>query len=892
MPLPPVVAVLTANTAGFKAGLAEASGELEAFAATNKSTMAAASNVGGLLIKGVAVGTLAVGAASVKMAGDYQESVTRLKTGAGESEENLGLVSSGMLKMASSVGTSTGALADGMFLVESAGYRGADGLNVLKAAAQGAKLGNSDLKTVADGVTTALTDYQKPAGDAALVTSQLVTAVALGKTTMGDLSGSLSTVLPQASKAGIGLDQVLGAMSTMTAQGVSAQQSAQNLAGTISSLQNPSSVASKAMAQMGLNSIDVAQNLGTKGLTGTMSDLSSAIMAHMGPAGLVLQSSFNESKLAADSAQKMLTQLPPDLQKLAQGYLDGTVTQKEWAAELKTQPALTANLGRQFATTAKQANGFSDQLKSGKGDAATFNAIMSDMTGGQSGLNTALALTGGNLSTFNANVDAVGSASADASGNVKSWGDVQKDFNFKLDQAKAWAEALGVKIGTALIPKLEQGIDLFRQGVDWMGKHKVLMERLGIAVGGLAAFFVLTNIAMGVSNTVKGINAVLTGKETASTVLQVAALGAQKVATLASSAATAVFSGALYGHIAALVADKAQTVVLVAMYAKDWVMAQAASLSGTVANTGAMAAHAIAAGAMRAATMATSVASGVATAAQWLWNAAMDANPIGIVIVAVAALVAGIVWIATKTTWFQDLWGAVWPAIHGAFSAAVDGIKAVADKVWGFLQNMFSWSPLGLVIENWGAIRGAFTAAVEGIKAGADKVWGFLKTAFSWTPLGMIIDNWGAIEGFFKGLPEKIGNALSTVGDFLSAPFRAGFNMVSNLWNKTIGSLDVDLPSFLGGGHIGFPKLPTFANGVQNFVGGLALVGEHGPELANLPRGTNITPAGPTREIMNGRDDSGSQPAYFTDGQVEKLASAIAAAVQGKVASSIKGALR
>lgn len=43
---------------------------------------------------------------------------------------------------------------------------------------------------------------------------------------------------------------------------------------------------------------------------------------------------------------------------------------------------------------------------------------------------------------------------------------------------------------------------------------------------------------------------------------------------------------------------------------------------------------------------------------------------------------------------------------------------------------------------------------------------------------------------------------------------------------------------------------------------------------------------------MNGRDDSGSQPAYFTDGQVEKLASAIAAAVQGKVASSIKGALR
>jgi chromosome segregation ATPase len=56
---------------------------------------------------------------------------------------------------------------------------------------------------------------------------------------------------------------------------------------------------------------------------------------------------------------------------------------------------------------------------------------------------------------------------------------------------------------------------------------------------------------------------------------------------------------------------------------------------------------------------------GLVTAAQWAWNAAMDANPIGIVVVAVGALIAIIVVIATKTTWFQTAWKASWGGDQG-----------------------------------------------------------------------------------------------------------------------------------------------------------------------------------------------------------------------------------
>ena len=66
---------------------------------------------------------------------------------------------------------------------------------------------------------------------------------------------------------------------------------------------------------------------------------------------------------------------------------------------------------------------------------------------------------------------------------------------------------------------------------------------------------------------------------------------------------------------------------------------------------------------------------------QWLLNAALTANPIGLIIVAVAALVAIIVLIATKTTWFQDLWRAAWGGIKKAASAVWDWLKALPEKI-------------------------------------------------------------------------------------------------------------------------------------------------------------------------------------------------------------------
>ncbi|SMC45712.1 ANIS5 family metal-binding protein [Pedobacter africanus] len=59
-----------------------------------------------------------------------------------------------------------------------------------------------------------------------------------------------------------------------------------------------------------------------------------------------------------------------------------------------------------------------------------------------------------------------------------------------------------------------------------------------------------------------------------------------------------------------------------------------------------------------------------------------------------------------------------------------------------------------------------------------------------------------------------------------------------------------------GAGKTDSKSIPQFASGVQNFGGGLALVGERGPELVNLPTGSSVIPTGRTERMMRGSNSS------------------------------------
>ena len=265
-------------TAGEQAGTGFAGGFKAKAGATFKSAVGELSKIG--------VATLgAVGVASIKMAADFQEGLTTLVTGAGESERNLKMVGEGIKTIAVTSGTSTAELIKGMYMIESAGYHGSAGLRVLQAAAEGAKVGNADLGAVANAVTTVMTDYAlKGPAAAADATNALVAVTARGKTHLQDLATSMARVLPTAAALGVSMGQVGGALATMTGEGTSARLAAMGLNATLLAMAAPSSKASKAMGDLGLSSKTVADTLTHQGLVAAL-DLVSQAAEKAGPRG-------------------------------------------------------------------------------------------------------------------------------------------------------------------------------------------------------------------------------------------------------------------------------------------------------------------------------------------------------------------------------------------------------------------------------------------------------------------------------------------------------------------------------------------------------------------------------------------------------------------------------
>lgn len=185
------------------------------------------------------------------------------------------------------------------------------------------------------------------------------------------------------------------------------------------------------------------------------------------------------------------------------------------------------------------------------------------------------------------------------------------------------------------------------------------------------------------------------------------------------------------------------------------------------------------------------------TAAQWAWNAAQAASPLTWLLLAIGAVVAIIVVIAVKTKWFKQLWGWAW-----------GGIKQAAANVGNWFKDVL-----------WGRV---IKPSWDGILGAGMKVW-----------------NW------MHSLPGKLKSAFVRVTDFLSAPFRAAFNLVASAWNNTIGRLSWSVPGwvpFIGGNTISAPRLPHFHSGVDS------VPGPPGSEmLAVLQAGERVIPASQNR---------------------------------------------
>ncbi len=223
------------------------------------------------------------------------------------------------------------------------------------------------------------------------------------------------------------------------------------------------------------------------------------------------------------------------------------------------------------------------------------------------------------------------------------------------------------------------------------------------------------------------------------------------------------------------------------------------------------------------------------------------ANPIGLVVVAIAGLAAA--W-STNFLGIRDITDQVWNGLQAFFRDAADGFPMLGGAMEQWSANAQKW------FEDVGAAAG-------------DDLAGAIDVAFQniATYLGTLKSTWDSI---FQGLVEAVQPVMDAVDGLKKGieDFKSWISGIS-IPNPFAG---IQLPSM--------PSLPGFASGTDYYPGGIGLVGERGPELVQLPRGSKIYPADVSSEMLAGAGGVTIYANVDSNVDVEHLALRVAEAMR------------
>lgn len=215
-------------------------------------------------------------------------------------------------------------------------------------------------------------------------------------------------------------------------------------------------------------------------------------------------------------------------------------------------------------------------------------------------------------------------------------------------------------------------------------------------------------------------------------------------------------------------------------------------------------------------------------------------------------------------------------SIVNSFNTFVTGATNFITSLWNTINFIFSWEGIGTILGFWIGLQ---------IRLGIAIFDFFTKTlpqAFIQFG-GMIREQLGKVSesiyrffavtipqagerfmSWLSGIPDRSGQAIGSLWSRTQAGFN---NFTKNAWDwskrtadgivswiigipsRISGAIRKAVTSFTSGFSSGLRSagIPGFAGGVRNFSGGLAMVGERGPELVRLPRGSDVLTAGETR---------------------------------------------
>lgn len=257
---------LLGDASKLNATLKTASGRLKSF---GKSTQA----VGRSLQTRLALPLAIAGGAAIKMAGDFDKSMTKIKSLVGIASDEVDEMGVGVKAMAKEFAISSADAADALFFVTSAGLRGKDAMEALEGAMKASAIGMGEAKTIAQLTSAAMNAYGSDTLNASDATDVLTAAIREGSIESDELASVMGQVLPVASNMGIAFDQVGAAFAAMSRTGTPAAQAATQLNSIMMGIMKPTQQAADAMELMGLSSAGLRQQIKDEGLLSVLNTL-------------------------------------------------------------------------------------------------------------------------------------------------------------------------------------------------------------------------------------------------------------------------------------------------------------------------------------------------------------------------------------------------------------------------------------------------------------------------------------------------------------------------------------------------------------------------------------------------------------------------------------------
>lgn len=326
---------------------------------------------------------------------------------------------------------------------------------------------------------------------------------------------------------------------------------------------------------------------------------------------------------------------------------------------------------------------------------------------------------------------------------------------------------------------------------------RVTFENIGSTIGNIAG--IVSNFVsdlLGIAGSKQGVNAIGSAFESVTGFIKSAS---EKIKEFTgwlknSPAALDSLKGAIVGITTAWTAYKAVTSLLRGVEA-----VRNATLAVT---NGLMLAQFVRTGALTAAEAANAAATTGASGAFGIFNAVLSANPIGIVVTAIGALVAGLTWFFAKTKTGQKVWAGfvnwiknAWQGIADFFVGIWSGISDGAKNLWNGVTD--TWNAVVDTIKNaWNGIVEFFSNLWSGITSGVSAAW----TAITQTIMTIVqpfidgfINIWNGIKDGLSQMWEGVKMIFQGAWDFIKSIVLGAVLIVLDIVTGNFGKLGEDL---------------------------------------------------------------------------------------------------